>query len=113
MFAPNVPRAWKSFWSHPMVLLANVGQEEAHFDPFGGSVSLGARYVHNLRPTYQRLGNHFGCNRWYSYMTWVKWKRVLVHFVIVLVSAQVRCTVCAESTIGSKIILGTTDGTPR
>ena len=42
-FAPNVPREWKSFWAHPMVLLANGGQEEAHFDPFGDSVNLVAR----------------------------------------------------------------------
>jgi hypothetical protein len=26
-----------------MVLLSNVGQEEAHFGPFGDSVNLGAR----------------------------------------------------------------------
>ena len=39
----NVSRPWKSFWAHPMVLLANVGQEEVHFDPFGDSVNLGAR----------------------------------------------------------------------
>ena len=41
-FVSNVPRPWKSFWAHPMVLLANVGQEEVHFDPFGDSVILGA-----------------------------------------------------------------------
>ena len=34
---------WKSFWAHPMVLLANVGQEEARFDPFGDTVNLSAR----------------------------------------------------------------------
>ena len=33
----------KSFWAHPMVLLANVGQEEARFDLSGDSVNLGAR----------------------------------------------------------------------
>jgi hypothetical protein len=27
----NVPRAWKSFWAHPMVLLGDVGQVEARF----------------------------------------------------------------------------------
>ena len=42
-FAPNVPRAWKSFWAHLIVLLANGGQEEARFDPFGDSVNLIAR----------------------------------------------------------------------
>ena len=39
-FEPNVPQPWKSFWAHPMVLLANVGQEEARFNPFGDSVNL-------------------------------------------------------------------------
>ena len=96
-----------------MVPLGDEAQVEACFGTFGDSANFDARLVHGLRRTYHRLGNHFGCNRWYSYMTWVKWKRVLVHFVIVLVSAQVRCTVCAERTIGSKIILGATDGTPR
>ena len=42
-FAPNVPWAWKSFWAHPIVLLANVDQEEACFDPFGDTVNLSAR----------------------------------------------------------------------
>jgi hypothetical protein len=42
-FASNVPRAWKSFWAHPMVLLGDVGQVEAYFGPFGDSVKLGAR----------------------------------------------------------------------
>ena len=42
-FALNVPREWKSFWAHPMVLLANGGQEEARFFPFGDNVKLVAR----------------------------------------------------------------------
>jgi hypothetical protein len=32
---------------------------------------------------------------------------------IVLILTQDRCTVCAERTTGSEIILDTTDGTPR
>jgi hypothetical protein len=40
---PNVPRAWKSFWKHPMVLLIYVGQVEARFDTFRDSVNLGTR----------------------------------------------------------------------
>jgi hypothetical protein len=36
---------------------------------------------------------------------YVKWKLVLVRLETVLVSAQDRCTVCAERTIGSQIIL--------
>ena len=42
-FVPNIPQAWKSFWAHPIVLLANVVPEEARFDPSGDSVNLGAR----------------------------------------------------------------------
>jgi hypothetical protein len=38
---------------------------------------------------------------------------VSVHFEIVLISAQDRCTVCTECTTGVEIILGTPDGTPR
>jgi hypothetical protein len=42
-FAPNVPRAWKSFCEHPMVLLGDVCQMEACFGPFRNSVNLSAR----------------------------------------------------------------------
>jgi hypothetical protein len=31
---PNVPRAWKSFQVHSMVLLGDIGQVKAHFGPF-------------------------------------------------------------------------------
>ena len=37
-----VPQAQKSFWTHPMVLLAVKAQVEAHFSPFRGSANLGA-----------------------------------------------------------------------
>jgi hypothetical protein len=40
---PNVPHSWKSFQAHPMVLLGDVGQVEAHFGPFGDSINLEAR----------------------------------------------------------------------
>ena len=46
-----------------MVLLANVSQEEACFDPFGDSVNLVARYVHGLHRIYHVHGNHFGHTR--------------------------------------------------
>ena len=94
-----------------MVLLCDVDQVEARFGPFGYSVSISARYVHSLCQT--RLGNHFGHNRWYSYVTWVKWKLVSVHWEIVSISTQDMCTVCAKCTMGKEIILGTPDGTPR
>jgi hypothetical protein len=44
---------------------------------------------------------------------YVKWKLVSVRLEIVLVSAQDRCTVCAECTIGMEIILDALDGTTR
>ena len=48
-----------------------------------------------------------------SLVTWVMWNLVLIHLEIVLVLVQDRCTVCAEHTIGSEIILDAPDGTPR
>jgi hypothetical protein len=44
---------------------------------------------------------------------WVKWNLISVRLEIVLVSVQYRCTVCAERTIGSKIVLDAPDDTPR
>jgi hypothetical protein len=79
-----------------MELLCDMGQEEARFYPFGDCVNLGARYVLSLRQTYRRLVNHFGHTRWYSYLTWLKWKLVSVHLGIVLVSMHERCTVCGD-----------------
>jgi hypothetical protein len=38
---------------------------------------------------------------------------VLVYLEIVLILTQDRCTVCVERTIGPKIILDGSDGTPR
>jgi hypothetical protein len=34
-----------------MELLGDVGPVESHFNPFGNSVSVGARLVHGLRQT--------------------------------------------------------------
>jgi hypothetical protein len=42
---------------------------------------------------------------------WVMWNLVSACLETVLVSVQDRCTVCAERTIGSKIILDAPDGT--
>ena len=42
-FAPNVTLAQKSFWTHPMELLCDVGHVESRFDTFGDVVSVGAR----------------------------------------------------------------------
>ena len=65
-------RLRKSFWMHPMVLLGDEAEVEAHFDPFGDSANLDSRLVHSLHGTYRRLENHFGRARWNSYVTWVK-----------------------------------------
>jgi hypothetical protein len=42
-FAPNVPRAWKSFWAQPLEVLGDVAQMEARFSMFADSVNLDAR----------------------------------------------------------------------
>jgi hypothetical protein len=44
-FALNVPRAWKSFQAHLMVLRVDVGQVEARFGLFGDNTKLNARYM--------------------------------------------------------------------
>jgi hypothetical protein len=46
-------------------------------------------------------------------VTRVEWKLVLVCLEIVLILTQDRCMVCAERTIGSKIVLAAPDGTAR
>jgi hypothetical protein len=38
---------------------------------------------------------------------------ISVSFKVVLISPQDTCMVCAEHAIGSEIVLGTPDGTPR
>jgi hypothetical protein len=50
---------------------------------------------------------------WYSKMMRLKWKLVSVRLEIVLVLMQDRCTIYAELTIGSAIILDVLDGIPR
>jgi hypothetical protein len=42
-FALNVPLALKSFWTHPMELLSDVGHVESRFGLFGDGVSVSAR----------------------------------------------------------------------
>jgi hypothetical protein len=46
-------------------------------------------------------------------VTWVMSNLVSVCLETVLVSVQVRCTVCVKRTMGLEIILGRPDGTPR
>ena len=54
---------------------------------------------------YHRLRNHFGHTRWYSLVTRLNWKLISVRSEIVLILAQDSCTLCAERTIGSEIVL--------
>ena len=44
-------------------------------------------------------------------MMLVKWKLILVHLEIVLISTQDRCLIYDEHTIGIEIILDAPDGT--
>jgi hypothetical protein len=105
--------AQKSFWMHLIVLLCDVDQAEVDFDLFGDSCNLGARKFHGLCLMYHGHGNRFGHTQWYSYVMYAKWKLVSVRLEILLDSAQDRCTVCAELTIGLEIILDAPNGTPR
>ena len=61
-----------------MELLGDMGHVESSFGPFGDSVSVGARWVNDLRQTYHRLRYHFGRTRWYSSVTRLKWNLILV-----------------------------------
>ena len=97
---------------NPMVLLGDVGQVEARFDPFGDIVILMQDSCTVCTETYHRIGYRFGRTQWNSLVTWVMWNLISVHLETVFVSVQVRCTVCAKCPIGSKIVLDTTDGTP-
>jgi hypothetical protein len=42
-FAPNRPQAQKSFWTHPIEHLGDVGHVEYHFGLFRDIVSISAR----------------------------------------------------------------------
>jgi hypothetical protein len=42
-FAPSIPQAQKSFWTHPMELTDDVRHVESRFGVFGDSISVGAR----------------------------------------------------------------------
>jgi hypothetical protein len=98
---------------HSMELLDDEAQVEACFGPFGDSANLDARYVHCLRRTYYRIKNSFRTTRWCSKVMRLRQKLVSVCLEIVLILTQDRSTVCAEHTIGSKIILDAPDETPR
>jgi hypothetical protein len=42
-FALNIQQVEKSFWTHPIEHLGDVGHVESHFGPFRDSVSIGVR----------------------------------------------------------------------
>jgi hypothetical protein len=42
-FALNIPHAQKSFWTHPIEHLGDVGYVESYFSPFRDSVSISVR----------------------------------------------------------------------
>ena len=68
--------------------------------------------MHGLRQTYHRLRNSFGHTIWYFKVMRLKWKFDSVYLEIVLIVMQDRGTVCAEGTIGTKVVLDAPDGTP-
>jgi hypothetical protein len=43
----------------------------------------------------------------------VKWKLASIYLETVLILALDRCTVCAECTMGTEIVLAALDGPPR
>jgi len=90
-----------------------VGEVEARFSPFRGSVNLDARLVHYMHRTCNILRSHVGRTRWNAKVTRVQWRLVSVPLDIVLTSTQDSCTVCVKCTIGSEISLDAHDGTPR
>jgi hypothetical protein len=94
-----------------MELLGDEAQVEARFGPFGDSANLDK--VHDLRRTYHRLRNQFGCIRWNSWVTSVMWSLVSVYLETVLVSVHDSWMVCAKHTAHLEINLVAPDGTPR
>jgi hypothetical protein len=97
-FAPNKPKAWKLFYTHPMKLLGDVGHVESHFSPFGDSISVGERCTICAERTTGSeiiLDAHGGTTRWHVSC------RILFH------------SICVGHTIGLEIILDAPDGPPR
>ena len=94
-----------------MVLLGDEGQLEARFGLFGDSAD--ARSVHGLCRTNHRRGKSFWTHPMELLGDVGHVESRLVHLEMVLVLMSDRCTVCAERTIGSDIVLDATNGTPR
>jgi hypothetical protein len=85
---------------------------ESCLSPFGDSGSLDARKVRGLYRMYHPAQKSCWTHPMELQGEWVMWNLVSVCLEIVLVSMQYRCTVCAELTIGSEIVLDAPDDTP-
>jgi hypothetical protein len=59
-----------------MALLGDEAQVKAGFGLFGDSANLDARWVHGLRQTYHRLGNHLLRTRWISNVMRIRWSSI-------------------------------------
>jgi hypothetical protein len=99
-------------WDAPDGFVSDMGRVESRFSPFGDSVSVSARQVHGVHRTYHRHRNRFGRTRWYSLVTWLKWKLGSVCLGILLLLMHDWCTVCIKRTVGSEIVFEAPDGTP-
>jgi hypothetical protein len=51
-------RLKKSFWTHLIELLGDVGHLDSHFGPFGDSVKIGARFAPNVPLAHKLLWTH-------------------------------------------------------
>ena len=76
-----------------------MGHDESRFDPFGDSVSVGARLLHGLRQTYHG-SKIILAHQMVLLGDRLKWKLVSVRLEILLILTQDRCMVCVEHTIG-------------
>jgi hypothetical protein len=109
LIGPDITQAQKSFWTHPMELLGDVGHVESRFGPFGDSVCVSAGFAPNV-PWAQK-------SFWTHLMTLLGDEaQVEARFCPFGDRAnftQDRCTVWAKRTTSSEIILDAHDGTPR
>jgi hypothetical protein len=108
-FASNGPRARKTFWVHPMVLLGDVCHVEAHFYLFGDCVNLESRFAPNV----PRAWKSFQARLIVLLGDIGQVEARLRPFGVVLILTQDRCAVCVECTTGMEIFSGTPDGTSR
>jgi hypothetical protein len=110
-FASNVPLAQKSFWTHPMELLGDLGHVESHiFYLETVLVSMKDRCTVCAKHT---LGSKIILDAPDVTPRWRGSSESSVCWEMVLILTQDSYTVCVERTIGLEIILASLDGTPR